>query len=82
MINEPVYANIDESGSISSNILVVCGVVTDESKILEKRMKAAERKDARNNGEIKASKQSAATRKRNLYSGITWNKIKKESRTP
>ena len=81
MNNEPSYAYIDESGSISSNILVVCGVVTDEPKILEKRMKAAERKNARNNGEIKASKQSSATR-RILYSGISWNKIKKESRTP
>ena len=69
MITEPFYAYIDESGSISSNILVVCGVVTDESKILEKRMKAAERKNARNNGEIKASKQSSATRRR-IFSNI------------
>ncbi len=64
MNNEPSYAYIDESGSISSNILVVCGVVTDEPKILEKRMKAAERKNARNNGEIKASKQSSLIRRR------------------
>ena len=65
MINELTYAYIDESGNISSNILVVCGVVTSDSKILEKRMKIAESKIARKNkGEIKASKQSSYARRK------------------
>lgn len=65
MISEPSYAYIDESGTVSGNILVVCGIVTDEIKLLEKRMKVAERKIVcNNNGEIKASKQSSVTRKR------------------
>lgn len=49
MNNEFTYAYIDESGNISSNILVVCGVVTSDSKILEKRMKSAENKITRKN---------------------------------
>ena len=68
MNEELAYAYIDESGTVSGNVLVICGVVTNDSVSLEKKMKAAERKTAHNkkNEEIKASKQRPVTRRRIL----------------